>query len=161
MPYLIDGNNFIGAIREIDIRDEAAREKLTRLLARYQRAKNNSVIVVYDGPPPPGVREVTRIGGLTVIYAGPRSDADTRIRRILEESADPASFIVVSSDRQVYSFARWRGAEAMRVMRFYEEVRKAAEGDGGGAIDEGSLSSEEIGEWMRFFGLDNGSEGEN
>ncbi len=52
MPYLIDGNNLIGAIRIIDIRDASAREKMTRMLAGYQQAKRNLVVVVYDGPPP-------------------------------------------------------------------------------------------------------------
>ncbi len=160
MPYLIDGNNLIGAMRVIDIRDAAAREKLTRLLADYQRAKRNTVVVVYDGPPPPGVRPVTHIGRLTVIYAGPETDADTRIRRILEESSDPASYIVVSSDREVYSFARWKGAKATRVMAFYSDLQATVEKAGQQVADFGGLSREEVEDWMRYFGAEAADEEE-
>lgn len=154
MPYLIDGNNLIGAIRVIDIRDKDAREKMTRMLAAYQRAKGNRVTVVYDGPPPGGVRPVSYIGGLTVIYAGPESDADGRIRRLLEDSKDPTSFIVVSSDREVYSHARWLGASALRVMPFYEDLRSALESVGREATEFDSLSREEVEEWIRYLGLE-------
>jgi predicted RNA-binding protein with PIN domain len=154
MPYLIDGNNLIGAIRVIDIRDTAGREKLTRMLSAYQRAKRNSVMVVYDGPPPDGVRDLTQLGGLKIIYAGPQSDADSRIRKILEQSADPASFIVVSSDKQVYSFARWRGARALRVMPFYQELQQTLARAGREAAEFDALGEDEIDEWIRYLGLE-------
>jgi predicted RNA-binding protein with PIN domain len=154
MPYLIDGNNLIGATRVIDIRDPAAREKMSRILAAYQRAKRNSVTVVYDGPPPDGGRQVTHHGGLRIIYAGPESDADSRIRKILQESTDPDSYIVVSSDKQIYSFARWRGAQAMRVMPFFEDLQrtlaKAQLADG----EQDALNDVEIDDWMRYLGLE-------
>ncbi len=154
MPYLIDGNNLIGAIRVIDIRDSAAREKMTRMLAAYQRAKNNSVIVVYDGPPPGGVRSTTNIGGLRIIYAGPESDADSRIRKILEQAAEPSSFVVVSSDKQVYSHARWRGAKAMRVMPFFSDLQQTLERDGRQAAEFDALNDDEVDEWIRYLGLE-------
>lgn len=144
----------IGAIRVIDIRDPSAREKMTRLLAEFQRAKNNTVIVVYDGPPPAGARPVTHINKLTVIYAGPECDADTKIRQILEESSDPASFTVVSSDKQVYSFARWKGAKVTRVMAFYKDLKAATERSGKKEVESSRLSGEEVNDWMRYFGLD-------
>ena len=154
MPYLIDGNNLIGAIRIIDIRDSAAREKMTRMLSAYQRAKDNSVTVVYDGPPPDGVRPESHLGKLKIIYAGPQSDADTRIREILERAADPASFVVVSSDKQVYSHARWLGAQAMRVMPFYRELQATLKQSGRDAGEFDSLSEAEIDEWIRYLGLE-------
>jgi predicted RNA-binding protein with PIN domain len=159
MPYLIDGNNLIGAIRVIDIRDKTAREKMTRMLGAYQRAKKNRVTVVYDGPPPDGIRPVTHIGGLRVIYSGPESDADTRIRRIIDESSDPKSLTVVSSDRQVYSHARWRGARAMRVMAFYEELQRALGRVGREAAEFDALSSDEVDDWIRYLGLEDWREG--
>lgn len=158
MPYLIDGNNLIGAMRVIDIRDPAAREKLTRLLVDYQKGKRDTVVAVYDGPPPPGVRPVTHIGRLTAIYAGPETDADTRIRRILEGSSDPASYTVVSSDRQVYHFARWVGAGASRVMAFYSDLKATVEEAGLRVADFAEPSREEAEEWMRDAGA--GADGE-
>ncbi|HUX07422.1 MAG TPA: NYN domain-containing protein [Acidobacteriota bacterium] len=154
MPYLIDGNNLIGAIRVIDIRDAAAREKMTRMLAAYQRAKNNSVTVVYDGPPPGGVRGKSSIGGLKIIYAGPDTDADTRIRKILDRAREPASYVVVSSDKQVYSYARWRGAKAMRVMPFYKDLQQTLERAGRMAAEFDALNDNEVDEWIRYLGLE-------
>lgn len=158
MPYLIDGNNLIGAIRVIDIRDPAAREKLIRLLGRFQRARNKKVVVVFDGPPPPGARPVTNFGGLTAIYAGPEKDADTRIRQILEESSDPKSFTVVSSDRQVYSFARWKGANAVRVMSFYKDLRSSLERLDSRNPQREELTPDEVHEWLDYFGFSNEDE---
>lgn len=154
MPYLIDGNNLIGAIPVIDIRDPEAREKMTGLLAKYQRVKNNSIEVVYDGPPPAGTRPVTYIGPLKVSYAGPESDADTLIKKIVKESRSPSSIIVVSSDKQVYSYCKWAGAQVIKVMAFYSDLKKTLESNGQEMQNPSSLSQEELNDWMQYFGVE-------
>jgi predicted RNA-binding protein with PIN domain len=158
MPYIIDGNNLIGAIPVIDIRDPDAREKLTHLLSRYQKAKGNRITVVYDGPPPPGAPPEVHMGALVVIYAGPESDADTRIKSFIRQSRNPGAWTVVSSDKQVYSYCKWAGAQAMRVMPFFSDMKRAIE-TGGGAVDDfKGMSEEDVQDWMNFFGISDEAE---
>lgn len=152
MPYLIDGNNLIGAARDLDLKDAGAREKLTRLLGMYQRAKRNRVTVVYDGPPPPGARKTLSLGGLQVIYAGPEKDADTVIREVIGASSEPQSFTVITTDRQVYSWCRWAGAQAKQSRDFWQELVTVAERAEAGA-GRSNDSREDIDEWLDYFGI--------
>jgi predicted RNA-binding protein with PIN domain len=160
MPYLVDGNNLIGAARDLDLKDAGAREKLTQLLGRFQRAKRNRVTVVYDGPPPAGARKTLHLGGLMVIYAGPEKDADSVIREIIAASPDPRSWTVITTDRQVYSWCRWAGAQAKQSRDFCEELiavseRRPGAGKNGDADDD-------IEEWLEYFGIedDGGDDGQ-
>lgn len=153
MPYLIDGNNLIGAIPVIDIRDPQAREKLTGLLSRYQKAKGNSVVVVYDGPPPDGSPGELHMGRLRVVYAGPKSDADSVIKNMIRESRSPDQWTVVSSDKQVYSYCKWAGAGAMRVMPFYDDLRRVLESAGEETGAQATLN-DDVEEWLAYFGIE-------
>ena len=153
MPYLIDGNNVIGAIPIIDIRDSGAREKLSQLLSRYQKAKGNSIVAVYDGPPPDGSPGELHMGRLKIIYAGPKSDADTRIKNMIREARSPGQWIVVSSDKQVFSYCQWAGAKTMRVMPFYEDVKRTLE-SAGEEIGGQAMHSEDVEDWLSYFGIE-------
>jgi predicted RNA-binding protein with PIN domain len=159
MPYLIDGNNLIGAIRDIDIRDPAGREKLTRILSRYQKAKGNRLVIVFDGPPPDGVKPDMHYGSVRVMYAGPESDADSRIRKFISNARDTSSYIVVSSDKQVYSYCKWAGAKAMRAREFYTDVVAALERQAAkDSQNDGSMKEEELDDWLEYFGLEDNSD---
>ena len=153
MPYLIDGNNLIGAIQIIDIRDQKAREKLSQLLSRYQKAKGNTVFVVYDGPPPEGSPNELHMGRLRIIYAGPKSDADSRIKSIIREVSSPDQWIVVSSDKQVYSYCQWAGAKVMRVIPFYQDVKQTLESAGEELRDQ-IVRSDDVDDWLLYFGIE-------
>lgn len=152
MPYLIDGNNLIGAARDLDLKDADSREKLTHLLGCFQRAKRNRVTVVYDGPPPAGARKTLHLGGLQVIYAGPEKDADSVIREIIGASPDPRSWTVITTDRQVYSWCRWAGAHAKQSRDFYEELTAVAERPQG--VRANNDVDDDIEEWLEYFGIE-------
>jgi predicted RNA-binding protein with PIN domain len=153
MPYLIDGNNLIGAIRDIDIRDSAGREKLTSILSQYQKAKGNRIVIVFDGPPPDGVRPDMHYGSMRVIYSGPESDADSRIKKIIGSTRDVSSYIVVSSDKQVYSYCKWAGAKVLRSREFYSDVIETLERQRADDSQyDGSLKEDELNNWLEYFG---------
>ena len=155
MPYLIDGNNLIGAIPIIDIRDSEAREKLSQLLFRYQKTKRNSIVVVYDGPPPDGSPSELYMGRTRIIYAGPESDADNRIKSMVKEARSPDQWIVVSSDKQVFSYCQWAGAKVMRVMPFFEDIKRTLESAGEEASNQ-EMRDEDVDEWLSYFGIEEG-----
>ena len=154
MPYLIDGNNLIGAIKELDIRDTGAREKLTEMLMKYHHVKRNTIKVVYDGPPPPGLLAETHYGSICVRYAGPDYDADTVIKKEVDRAKSPEAIIVVSNDKQVYSYCKWAGAKAMRVNQFYDDLAKVLEKEGMDPRKFKELGEKEIEDWFEYFGID-------
>lgn len=154
MPYLIDGNNLIGAIKELDIHDPAAREKMTEMLLKYHKVKRNTIKVVYDGPPPDGLLAETHFGSISVRYAGPDYDADTVIKQYVDRSSRPESIIVVSNDKQVYSYCKWAGAKAMRVNEFYNDLAKILEKEGMDPRKFKELSKNEVDDWIDYFGIE-------
>ena len=154
MPYLIDGNNLIGAIKELDTRDKTAREKLTQMLMQYNKVKRNKIKVVYDGPPPDGLLAETHFGPVSVRYAGPDYDADTVIKQLVDRSKSPESIIVVSNDKQVYSYCKWAGSKAMRVNQFYDDLIKVLEKEGVDGRKFKELNKNEVDDWLDYFGID-------
>lgn len=102
---IIDGYNLLGVRRGLTGNIEARREALIRELSGYRQRKGYPVTVVFDGwrsghPVEHGEwRE-----GIEVIYSRHGEQADAVVQRLAEKySADAA---VVSSDREVASFAR-------------------------------------------------------
>lgn len=153
MPYLIDGNNVIGATPIFDIHDAGAREKLSRLLSQYQKSKGNSIVVVYDGPPPDGSPTELSLGKMRIIYAGPKSDADSVIKNKIRDARSPDQWTVVSSDKQVYSYCKWAGAKAMNVRQFYEDLKWILESAGEDLATK-TMRKNDVDEWLDYFGIE-------
>jgi predicted RNA-binding protein with PIN domain len=155
MPYLIDGNNLLGTVKSLDLNAPGARESLTTLLSRYRSAKGNAITVVYDGPPPAGMRDDIHMGKLRVIYAGPKSDADSVIKRIVREAKNPKSYIVVSTDKQVFSYCKWAGAEAIKCDIFFNDMQKVfAQLPDSKSAPKNKLSENEVDDWLDYFGME-------
>src|SRR3954468_12923117 len=114
MSYLVDGNNVMGQ-RVGWHRDRAgARRRLLADLARFARAERGPVDVVFDGAPDDAVPDGSTADGVRVHYAARGSDADTRIMEIVEQSDEPGTITVVTSDRRLADDVRRRGAQVVR-----------------------------------------------
>ncbi len=113
MPYLIDGNNLLGSWGGPAVPGDG-RHEVVRRVAAFCRAKGARAIVVFDGAPFRPELEDQQLGAVTIRFPGPGRDADSLIREILDAAARPAELIVVSSDKPVYSYAKTRGAQALR-----------------------------------------------
>ncbi len=132
MLIAVDGYNFIKqspALRQLEqIELQKAREGLFEQLRSYKRLKGHSFIVVFDGRQEgfsAGHRE--RSGGIEVIFSRPGEKADEVLKRLASEKR--GGITVVTSDRDVASFAEKKGAttlsvadwaEKMEMARFYE-----------------------------------------
>ncbi len=149
MPYLVDGNNLIGHSPDLRARSEASRKELVKRISAFHRTKHAKVTVIFDGEAGELVPDGLVLGGVKVIFSGPRMDADRKIKHIIRESTNPKSLIVVSSDNEVYNFARLHGAKAMKCHQFNEMLREAAQA----TTDEAKPRVEELEEWYRYFGL--------
>ncbi len=111
---LIDGYNLIGIAHR---NFEKARNDLILQLDRYASMKMHSITVVFDGWKNGQSSETTkRMGNITVIYSSLGEKADNVIKNMLSSATKP--WIVVSSDREIYEFARKKYLVALKADEF-------------------------------------------
>jgi predicted RNA-binding protein with PIN domain len=151
MSYLVDGNNVMGQ-RVGWHRDKAgARRRLLEDLARLARAEGLSVAVVFDGAPDDFFPDGSSFKGVRVFYAARGSDADTRIKQLVESSRERRTLKVVTSDRALADYVRRCGAQVVRAGDFRRRLDAPQEGttaDAGPRVKES-----ELGDWMYYFGV--------
>ena len=152
MSYLIDGNNVM-AQRVGWHRDKGkARRRLMDELARFALARRVRVAVVFDGAPEEFFRDGASYKGVRVFYAERGSNADARIKQLVEHSRERRTLIVVTSDRALAYYGRRCGAQVLRSGEFRRKMLEAAADDSNQAPDEPPVEGE-LNEWMRYFGV--------
>lgn len=157
MPYLIDGNNLLYALRNV-ADYEAGRLGLCVLLKPLV-ARKERVTIVFDGPdPPPGLLRQMYDQGVSVYFSGPYKADDLIIGFIREDSA-PKRLTVVSTDREIRVEARKRRCIGRRSEEFVEFLARLHDRPGtrGGEPREkyrGLNSASQRDRWMRDLGFD-------
>src|SRR5919107_3451786 len=135
MSYLVDGNNVMGQ-RVGWHRDKAgARRRLMSELAGFARGAGVTVEVVFDGAPEDFFPDGSYFMGVRVFYAERGSDADSRIKRLVEGSRERRTLKVVTSDRALADYVRRCGVEVIRSGEFRKRL-DASESSGASAKDE-------------------------
>ncbi|HYP52291.1 MAG TPA: NYN domain-containing protein [Pyrinomonadaceae bacterium] len=160
MSYLIDGNNVM-AQRVGWHRDKAsARRRLLGEVARFARAAGVSASVVFDGAPEEHFPDGSSFMGVTVFYAERGRDADARIRRMVDESRERRTLVVVTSDRALADYVRRSGARVVRSGEF--RGRLDAESSAGEMKDpaRSDVPRAQLDDWMRYFGASDEDEEE-
>lgn len=150
--YLIDGNNVMGQ-RVGWHRDRVrARRELLDALARFAAAKKARVAVVFDGAPDEHFADGSSYRGVRVFYAARGSDADERIKALVEASRERRTLLVVTSDRALAEYVRRCGAQVVRAGEFRRRMEDA---DAGSADDNTDAPpvEETTERWMRYFGV--------
>ena len=154
MSYLIDGNNVM-AQRVGWHRDKPrARRRLLEELVRFARVSGVTAEVVFDGAPDDFFPDGSYFMGVRVFYAERGSDADTRIKQLVEASRERRTLKVVTSDRALADYVRRCGVEVIRSGEFRRRLDAAAgvaeesEGEARAGVKES-----ELGEWMYYFGV--------
>ena len=126
MPYLIDGNNFIGQFSPYPLRDPKSRYWLIGLLIIYKQIKKKKILLVFDGPPDPSVdNESFRKRYFKVYFPELGQNADAIIKDVVSKQQDLKKFYLVSSDRELKSFARKQGAHIINGKDFNRELKMA------------------------------------
>jgi predicted RNA-binding protein with PIN domain len=134
VAYLVDGNNVMAQRVGWHKDKGGARRRLVDELSCFARSEGVPVVVVFDGAPDEHVPEGSTTTGMRVHYAARGSDADTRIKHLVERSPDRHSLVVVTSDRALADHVRRLGA---RVIRSGELRRRLeAPGEVGAAEDQ-------------------------
>jgi predicted RNA-binding protein with PIN domain len=111
---IVDGNNVIGSRPDGWWRDRrGASRRLVASLQAIARTSDDKISVVLDGRPLPDLPEGVH-DGVLVAYAtrGGRDAADDRIADEVARDRDPASLVVVTSDRGLAERVRAAGATA-------------------------------------------------
>jgi predicted RNA-binding protein with PIN domain len=152
MSYLIDGNNVM-AQRVGWHRDKAkARRNLLDELAQLARAKRMSIRVVFDGEPERHFADGAVYRGVRVFYAERGSNADERIKQLVERERERRTLMVVTSDRALAEYVRRCGAQVMRSGEFRRRMAEALN-ETQAAPEETAGEGEDINQWMRYFGV--------
>lgn len=126
MAYLIDGNNFIGYDDPRGLADPRGRRRLLGKLLIFRRIERTKIILVFDGPPEPGL-EPESIGNKSLLLLYPQRDqsADDVIKEVISRRKDLRRFFVVSSDRELQAYARLKGAHVLGCPEFNRKLRGA------------------------------------
>ncbi len=127
MHILIDGYNLIRqsiTLRRFERHSlEAGRNALVSWLAQYRGRKDHRITIVFDGwLSGPAQEERDYSSGIHIIYSGRGIKADDVLKRITASSDE--EILVVSSDREVASYATRRGKAALSSPEFESIVDK-------------------------------------
>ncbi|HEX5706579.1 MAG TPA: NYN domain-containing protein [Pyrinomonadaceae bacterium] len=156
MSYLVDGNNVMGQ-RVGWHRDKAgARRRLLSELARLASGEGVRVEVVFDGAPDEHFPDGSYFMGVRVFYAARGSDADSKIKRMVDAARERRTLVVVTSDRELAAYVRASGVRVVRSGEFRHRLDAAVgpQRAGAGEREEPpSLSHEELLREMRYFGV--------
>ncbi len=158
--FLIDGNNVMAQRVGWHKDKGAARRRLLDELADFARVASVSVAVVFDGAPEKFFADGSRYKGIQVFYARAGSNADERIKEIVEASRERRTLHVVTSDRALGDYVRRCGAPVTRAGDFrqrMDEKMNVGEREQQAAKESeeqrGGVRKGELGDWMRYFGV--------
>jgi predicted RNA-binding protein with PIN domain len=150
MPYLVDGNNLLGSWG--GPRGENGRAEVVRRVAAFCRAKGARATIVFDGGPlRPDMAEQS-LGPVSIRVPPEGRDADSVIRRIVEESSAPGDLVVVTSDKALYSYVKTLGASVLRAHEWNALDRQSAPPAREGA--EKPDHESDVEGWLKRFGGD-------
>lgn len=152
MPYLVDGNNVM-AQRVGWHRDKRlARRRLMDELARFAKVRRVRVTVVFDGAPEQHFADGSSYQGVRLFYSVRGSNADERIKQMVEAARDRSTLLVVTSDRALADYVRRCGARVIRSGEFRKKMEETPTESARGDTEEPSVG-EELDQWMRYFGV--------
>jgi predicted RNA-binding protein with PIN domain len=121
MHILIDGYNLIRqsvSLKRFERQSlDAGRKALIARLADYRKRKEHRITVVFDGwESGPAQEERDYSCGIQIIYSGRGVKADDVLKRITASTDE--EILVVSSDREISSYATRRGKATLSSAEF-------------------------------------------
>ena len=144
--YLIDGNNLIGHTKDISYHDPKARQRLLDRVVPFLELRGNRAIIVFDGATQP----LRKSRLIQLVFSGPSSSADDKIRRFVETTPSPKSVCVVTSDNSVYGYCRSCGARTMKCHQFNRLLRDSLGSQDN--LENHDTEIDDIRQWLRYFG---------
>src|SRR5574337_1027952 len=119
LRLLIDGYNLLGAAPEAGLDIDERREGLVNRLAVYKKVRGVKVTVVFDAARSGRLTRSREMkAGVEVIFSKNGEDADSVIKELSVKGGP--SLTIVSSDRELCSYAKSRGAVTLSSGEFAE-----------------------------------------
>jgi len=146
MPYLIDGNNLLGAGRDRRLGIPVDEQELIAMLSAFAAARHAHLTIVFDGSLQSRGHARAGTGRIRVRYAGRRS-ADDVIVDLVRSCPAPKDMIVVTSDRDLRSRVRASDGRVMGCREFADALQRLPGGD----EDEEKPMTGDIAMWERYF----------
>lgn len=137
-----------------------ARRRLMDELAQFAQERRVRVTVVFDGAPEQHFGDGASYRGVRVFYAERGSNADERIKQMVEAARDRRTLIVITSDRQLTDYVRRCGAKVVRSGEFRKKMDEAAAADSAHRDTNEPTVNGHLDEWMRYFGVAPGDDEE-
>jgi hypothetical protein len=146
VPYLVDGNNLIGAERggRGSREDQAA---LVREISDRLRTTRARVVLFFDG-----AGEPLSLGSLSVRFAG-ATTADDAILREVGRSSRPQEMTVVTADRELARRSRDAGGRATPPSEFWKRFGAQR------PPHRGSETLVNVDDWLEWFSDDRNRKG--
>ncbi|MCU0276305.1 MAG: NYN domain-containing protein [Acidobacteria bacterium] len=155
MPYIIDGNNLIGSAPDFSLGDPEARGRMVSTIKKFQESKNTKVTVVFDGEPQGSERHNPINAKMQVIYPRYGQSADDEIKRILEGYRHVKETILVTTDRELKTFAKEMGVRTINSIEFYYLLKKNSVSYGKKEETlkrvNARVSQNEVEQWLKIF----------
>jgi predicted RNA-binding protein with PIN domain len=134
---------------------ESARKQLEQDVELYCRTGEIEVTIVYDSKRfPNAFADFIDVQQPVIVFTSIAQEADDYIIEAAEEIAS-AGTTIVSNDSKVRAGASQAGCATMSAQKFIQLVRKKSAGRPGKRPEKyrkGSLSRDEVDEWLNLFG---------
>jgi uncharacterized protein len=127
---------------------------VVRRVAEFCRLRGARATVVFDGHPLRGDMAQQQLGPLTLRVPERGHDADSVIRELIDRAPRPADLIVVSSDKELYSYAKTMGASAIRAHEWNALERQLLSQRGTREASEKPDREDDLEGWLKKFGVD-------
>ncbi len=114
--FLIDGYNLAHKLYSIKNNLQPVRDRVQRLVSNYAMQKKCKATIVFDGKW--NLSTVEDYQGIKLVFTPERESADTRIKKIIDETPNKSSLCVVTSDNEILRYAQVSRAKAMRSEEF-------------------------------------------
>lgn len=125
MILLIDAYNVLKQFSNNGTISASERQKFITRVERYVRARNHEAYIVFDGGDTPRGSEMV-YGPVRVIYAGYSRSAD-EVLKLLCQKLQRLSVMLVSSDRDVCSFASFYGVACLDAHLLQELLHESSQ----------------------------------
>ena len=130
------------------------REKFLLRLQNYVEKKKVKIEAVFDAREKEYPSTVSSVKGLKVVFC---QDADDYIRNTVGDNHNPASILVISSDKEITRDVRKKGAKIKSPSEFDMLLNKNVRREKDATMNDSekpspeSISKEEINDWLRRF----------
>jgi len=119
--FLIDGYNLAHKLYTIKNNLQQVRDKVQRLVSKYAMQKKCKVTIVFDGKWNLGTVEDYQ--HIKLVFTPECEIADTRIKKIIDETPNKSSLCVVSSDGEILRYAHVSRVQSMTSEEFIAELK--------------------------------------